>query len=93
MAQLPPGLSQAELRQRLQESKPDSNRILLLHALGRTYLKEEYSDTRASSIDTAIGIFKHAGRLSDTLQLKRFGLRAGYWKGMLISLSEKRRRA
>jgi two-component sensor histidine kinase len=72
MAQLPPDLSQDELRHRLQQSKQDSNRILLLHALGKTYLKEEFSDTRTSLIDTAISIFNHAIRLSDTLQLKSF---------------------
>ncbi|WP_246228654.1 sensor histidine kinase [Paraflavitalea devenefica] len=72
MAQLPPDLSPGELRHRLQHSKQDSNRILLLHALGKTYLKEEFSDTRASLIDTAIGIFSYAIRLSDTLQLKSF---------------------
>lgn len=81
MAQLPPGLSQDELRHRLQETKPDSNRILLLQALGRTYLKEEYSDVRASMIDTAIEIFKQGIRLSDSLQLKRFWLECRLLEG------------
>lgn len=88
MAQLPPGLSQDELRQRLQESKQDSNRILLLHALGKTYLAEEYSDTRSSSIDTAIGIFKHASRLSDTLQLKGFWIESKLSEGDAHLLKE-----
>ncbi|AXY74072.1 sensor histidine kinase [Paraflavitalea soli] len=71
-AQLPAGLSQNELRHRLQKSKPDSNRILLLQRLGSTYLQEEYNDVRSSMIDTAIDIFKQGSRLSDSLQLKRF---------------------
>lgn len=88
MAQLSPGLSPGELRRRLQESKPDSNRILLLHALGKTYLAAEYSDTRRSSIDTAIGIFKHAGRLSDTLQLKGLGVESKLLEGDAHLLKE-----
>ncbi len=72
MAQLPAGLSRDELRQRLLASKPDSNRIVLLQTLGRTYLTEQYNDGRASMIDTAIGLFKQGMRLSDSLQLKRF---------------------
>lgn len=70
MAQLTADLSAGQLRHRLLESKPDSNRILLLHALGKAYLKEKYSDTKTALIDTAIGIFKHAISLSDTLHLK-----------------------
>ncbi|SDH04979.1 tetratricopeptide repeat-containing sensor histidine kinase [Chitinophaga filiformis] len=62
--------SPGELRQLLQESKLDSNRILILHALGRTYLDQVYSNKKQHSMDTAIEIFNHAVRLSDTLQLK-----------------------
>ena len=62
--------SQVELRVLLQESKKDSNRVLILHALGKTYLIQEYSDKKESVMDTAIEIFNHAIRLSDTLQLE-----------------------
>ena len=64
--------SQSELRHLLQESKQDSNRIVILHELGRTYLKQNLSDKKAFMMDTAIVIFNHAIRLSDTLQLKSF---------------------
>lgn len=72
--------SAGELLLLLQQSKQDSNRILLLHALGKTYLNE-YADKRASSADTAIGIFNHAIRLSDTLQLKTFWLESMLLEG------------
>jgi two-component sensor histidine kinase len=62
--------TQQELRVLLQKSKPDSNRVLLLHALGDTYLTQVNSDNREQVMDTAIGIFEHAIRLCDTLQLK-----------------------
>ncbi len=81
MAQFPFDLSQDELRHRLQESKPDSNRILLLQAFGRTYLMEQYSDARASMIDTAIDIFKQGIRLSDSLHLRRFWLECRLLEG------------
>jgi len=61
--------SAGELRQLLQKSKQDSNRILMLHELGRTYLKQELTDKGVYLMDTAIEIFNHAARLSDTLQL------------------------
>jgi len=66
------GKSQAELRLLLQQSKPDSNRVRILHALGSTYLKQENSDKKVAVMDTAIAIFNYAIRLSDTLQLKSF---------------------
>ena len=65
-----PNKSAGELRLLLQESKRDSNRILLLHALGRTYLDQLYSNKRRLLTDTAIAIFNHAIKLCDTLQLK-----------------------
>ncbi len=61
-----------ELRLLLQESKQDSNRIEILYKLGRTYLEQVYSDKKQYLMDTAIDIFNHAIRLSDTLQLKNF---------------------
>jgi two-component sensor histidine kinase len=64
------GKSSSELRLLLQESKLDSNRVLLLHALGSTYLDQDFSDKKGSLMDTALAIFEHAGRLCDTLQLK-----------------------
>jgi two-component sensor histidine kinase len=72
MAQLPPNLSQPELRHRLQESKQDSNRIIILFELGRTYLKQVQGDKKKYMMDTAAEIFNHALKLSDTLQLKGF---------------------
>ena len=72
MAQLAANLSQHELRQLLQESKQDSNRILILYELGRTYLKQVNSDKKKYMMDSAAAIFNHALRLSDTLQLKGF---------------------
>ncbi|MDO6431136.1 histidine kinase dimerization/phosphoacceptor domain -containing protein [Flavitalea sp. BT771] len=57
----------------LQESKQDSNRISILDELGRTYLKQMmFGDKKMYLRDTAIDIFNHAIRLSDTLQLKQF---------------------
>src|SRR5438876_12193153 len=64
--------SQYELRLLLHESKQDSNRILILYQLGRTYLKQSFSDKKVYLMDTAIEIFNHAIKLSDTLQLKSF---------------------
>lgn len=63
--------SQAELRILLQQSKPDSNRILLLHELAGTYLIKKFSHSKVPFMDTAVEILDHAIRLSDTLQLKR----------------------
>ncbi len=65
--------SQKELRVLLRESKPDSNRVLILHALSRTYLNQIYSDKKMALMDTAIGILDHALTLCDTLQLKNLG--------------------
>jgi two-component sensor histidine kinase len=59
----------AELRQLLQQSKPDSNRVLILHALSRSYLNRIFGDKTVYLMDTAIGFIDHAIRLSDTLQL------------------------
>jgi len=81
LAQWPPDLSRDELRRRLQESKPDSNRILLLQALGRLYLNEEFTDRRTSLIDTAIVLFTRATRLSDTLQLKSYWIESRLLEG------------
>lgn len=71
-AQLPPNMSKPELRHLLQESKQDSNRILILFELGRTYLNQPFSDKKKYMMDTAAAIFNHAVRLSDTLHLKGF---------------------
>ena len=71
--------SPAELRRLLQKSKPDSNRILILHALSRNYLKHIFSDKKESLMDTAIDVIDHAINLSDTLHLKRFR-----YEGMLM---------
>jgi two-component sensor histidine kinase len=65
------GKSPGELQVLLQESKPDSSRVLILHALGKTYLNQSYSDKKALLMDTAISYFNHAFRLSDTLQLNK----------------------
>ncbi|MDF2191544.1 sensor histidine kinase [Paraflavitalea sp. CAU 1676] len=80
-AQLPAELSQHTLRNLLQESKPDSNRILLLQALGKSYLKDEFNDARALLIDTAIGLFNHATSLSDTLHLQHFWIESKLLEG------------
>lgn len=64
------GKSQPELRLLLQESKQDSNRILILHQLGKTYLIQTLSPGKVKLMDTAIEIFHHALKLSDTLQLE-----------------------
>ena len=64
--------SPGELRMLLQKSKPDTNRILLLYELGRTYFKQIYSDNKGLLLDTAIGIFNDAINLSDSLQQYRF---------------------
>jgi two-component system, sensor histidine kinase PdtaS len=70
MGQEVSGRSQTELRLLLQQSKQDSNRIVILHALGKTYLIQEYGDKKESVMDSAIDIFNYAIRLSDTLQLE-----------------------
>jgi two-component sensor histidine kinase len=59
-----------ELRLLLQQSKQDSNRVLLLHALGSTYLDQDFSDKKGYLMDTAICFFEHAFRLCDTIRLK-----------------------
>lgn len=64
------GKSQAQLRVLLRESKPDSNRVLILQALGKKYLVQVFSDKKLLLMDTAIGIYEHAIKLCDTLQLK-----------------------
>jgi two-component sensor histidine kinase/ribosomal protein L18 len=64
--------SPGELRLMIQQSKQDTNRILLLYELGRTYLKQVYSDRKDNIMDTAIQIFGHAMSLSDTLRLNNF---------------------
>ncbi|WP_276483054.1 sensor histidine kinase [Paraflavitalea pollutisoli] len=80
-AQLPAGLSRAALQQRLEVSKPDSNRVLLLMALGKTYFGERYSDDRALLMDSAIGIFRQAIQLSERLQLKNWWLESMQLEG------------
>jgi two-component sensor histidine kinase len=67
------GKSAGELRLLLQESKQDSNRILILNALGRTYLKQiTFGDKKMYLRDTAIEIFNRVIKLSDTLRLKKY---------------------
>ena len=63
--------SSGELRLMIQESKPDTNRVLLLYE-GRTYLRQVFSDKKDYLRDTAIEIFDHSIKLSDTLQRKNF---------------------
>ena len=64
--------SPGELRMLIQKSKPDTNRILLLYELGRTYFRQIYNDNKDLLLDTAIGIFNKAIDLSDSLQQHRF---------------------
>lgn len=70
-AQQYPGKSAYELKQLLQKSKRDSNRILILQQLGGTYFSDTFSPERMRRMDTAIEIFNHAIRLSDTLHLEK----------------------
>ncbi|WP_242675453.1 tetratricopeptide repeat-containing sensor histidine kinase [Niastella koreensis] len=72
MAQLAANLSQGELRQLLKESKRDSNRLLILYELGRTYLKQINSDKKAVMMDSAADLFNQALRLGDSLHLRNF---------------------
>lgn len=60
----------------ISESRADSNRILLLFALGRNYLKQIHSDHKQQTMDTAIGIFLQAMLLSDTLQHRNYYLQS-----------------
>ncbi|ACU61756.1 signal transduction histidine kinase [Chitinophaga pinensis DSM 2588] len=70
-----------ELRQLLQKSEQDSNRILILHAMSRIYLNQVFGDKKETLMDTVIDIIDHAIRLSDTLHLKRFRLEGMLMKG------------
>lgn len=72
MAQLRANMSQSELQILLRDGKPDTTRIRILHDLGRFYLKRVDSDKKVYMMDTAIEIFSHALRLSDSLQSKSF---------------------
>ncbi|MBO9202506.1 MULTISPECIES: histidine kinase dimerization/phosphoacceptor domain -containing protein [Niastella] len=74
--------SPGELKLLLQESKQDSNRILILHALGGTYLNQASSPKKVNLMDTAIEIYDHAIRLSDTLQLENFKYESMMFKGI-----------
>lgn len=47
----------------------DSNRVLRLHESGRNYLNQQFSPDRSHMMDTAVDIFNHAIRLSDSLHL------------------------
>lgn len=67
-----PAQAQGDLQHLLLESRQDSNRIILLHKLGKSYLAQNFSPIKARLIDTAIEIFGHAVRLSDTLKLEGF---------------------
>lgn len=64
--------SPAELRQLLQNSEPDTNRVLILHALSRRYLNLIFTDRTVSMMDTALTYIDHAIRLSDTLHQANF---------------------
>jgi two-component sensor histidine kinase len=68
--------SQAEWRLLLQQSKQDSNRILLLHELAGTYLIQKFKHNKAIYMDTAVEFLDHAIKLSDTLQLKSLRYRS-----------------
>ncbi|MCG2613473.1 sensor histidine kinase [Terrimonas sp. NA20] len=61
-----------ELRRMLRDSRPDSNRILLLHDLGRIYLRQNHSDHKEQTMDTAIEIFNRAALLSDSIHADHF---------------------
>ena len=70
------GKSKDELQFLLQESKPDSNRVLILLYLGNWYLNPPFGSNRSTGIDTAIEIYNHAIRLSDTLRLESFKMKS-----------------
>lgn len=75
-------MSHAELNQLLQQSKQDTTRILILYEIGRIYLKQVNSDKKNYMMDTAIDIFSHALRLSDTLHSK------GFWYESMLLVGE-----
>ncbi len=62
------GKSSDELQRMLRAGKADSNRILVLLELGRTYLRQHHSDKKEQTMDTAISIFHRAMLLSDSLR-------------------------
>lgn len=63
-------------------SQADSTRILALLKLGNGYLARNFSPEKERLMDTAIDIFEHAIRLSDTLQLESFRTRSMALKGV-----------
>ena len=60
----------------------DSSRVLQLHQLGRKYLLKNFSPIREKLMDTAIEIFQHARKLSDTLGLENLGYESMILEGM-----------
>ncbi|WP_440135462.1 histidine kinase dimerization/phosphoacceptor domain -containing protein [Chitinophaga sancti] len=60
----------------------DSTRIIALHQLGKSYLAQNFSPIKQLLVDTAIEIFDHAIRLSDTLQLEDLKNKSMVLKGI-----------
>jgi two-component sensor histidine kinase len=75
------GKSLAELRALLQQSKPDSNRVLLINQLSRTYFRQVYNDERDRVMDTVIEYLDEAIELSNQLRLNHLGCESMMLKG------------
>ncbi|WP_343690942.1 histidine kinase dimerization/phosphoacceptor domain -containing protein [Chitinophaga sp.] len=62
----------------------DSSQVLQLHQLGKSYLLKNFSPARKQLMDTAIDIFQHAIRLSDSLGLENLRYESMILEGMAL---------